>query len=373
MELGRGPPKRQEDLRGDEQHRQRDVQRAVAVEQAQPEDHRDEARPETGQELEGERGQEGYPECAQRRPAEPLAGLDHLSASVVHPSERSQGREPLDQFEQVGRQRRQASPLPCRGLGGPAPEEDHRRGHQRDQARQDEQRHPVRVGDPAEDGDRTERRQDQLGEVSAEVDAHRVDAPGRGEGELAGPFAGQPARPELERMGEQPASQGAPHHRRRPLGHPLADPAEGAPGGHGGAEPDQLGGDVSKGGPGAQAAFDDGGQEHRLDDHRDRLGEAGRDGDGQVAPGRRTGGAEAPVEPVGHASAHRGRSGGHAPRRYRRLGNPPDRGRAGRLGQRSPVPARRPRPNPVVLGPVVLGPVVLGPVGRPMVTRVVPS
>ena len=65
--------------------------------------------PEAGQELEGERGQEGHPERAQRRPAEPLAGLDHLSASVVDPSERPQRREPLDQFEQVGRQRRQAA------------------------------------------------------------------------------------------------------------------------------------------------------------------------------------------------------------------------------------------------------------------------
>ncbi len=239
VELGAGPPERQEDLRGDQEDGERGVERDRAAEQPEAEDHGDEPGADAGEELHRQCGEEGDPQRRHRRLAEALGRRGHLAAALGGAAERPEGRQTADELEEAGGQRREAPPLPSRLRRGPPAEEDHRHRHERDDPEQDEQRDPVRPGHPGEDADRGEAGQDRLRQVPAEVDVERRGAPRRGQGQLAGPFAGQPHRSEIERVAEELAPEDGRDGRAAALGGRLAGPGGRGPDDERHDEPDE--------------------------------------------------------------------------------------------------------------------------------------
>ena len=211
-----------------------------------------------------------------------FARLRHLPAPVCLAAEGTKSRQALDELEEPPGERSQTPPLPLRAPRRLPTEEDHAHRHRDDQRHDDREGQPVLGGHPRqqEEGDDDGGRR--LGEVARVVGVERAQSPGRGEGELARPLAGQPARPELQAVAEQIAPQARHDPFGRTVRRQVAGGGDHAPDdqGHGGQG--DLGRDVAQRHVPQQRAVHGSGQGDGLDHH----GRRAQDGDDEGHPGR---------------------------------------------------------------------------------------
>src|SRR3974390_3269216 len=82
VELGSRAAQRYEDLRRHQQHGQGGLEPELAPQQTKPEDHRDQADAESRDEVHGEGGEEGHPQCAHRGLAHSFGRGGHLASAL---------------------------------------------------------------------------------------------------------------------------------------------------------------------------------------------------------------------------------------------------------------------------------------------------
>ena len=201
VELGAGAAQGDEDLGRDQQDRHGRLEAELAPEQPQPEHHGDEPDAEPGDQVHG-RARTGRRRaaCAWWR----TARLRSPPRPRGAPAPRGRRRAASAAPRRAGGAGRRASPSRrhCRSERRVAsrPKEIMVTGTASDQRHDDHEGQPVLRGHPGqqEDGDDGGRRR--LGEVARVVGVERAQPPGGGERELAGALAGQPARPERQRV-----------------------------------------------------------------------------------------------------------------------------------------------------------------------------
>ena len=246
----------------------------MAVEEAQPQHHRDQPGAEPGQEFEDRDDRKAIAAC---RSVEPTAA--RRSRRPPRGGRRRPGRRPAasagpGSLEEVAptseESRRHWRLVPVRRLRPKPMTAAGTRATRATRIRTETQSTaPTQTrAPPGEHGS------DQLGHVAAEVCVESAGAPVGRQRELAGPFAPSPGRSEPEDVAEQPASGGGRHRVGRPASRPFgASPP--AAGGHGDPDPDQLSFDLAERAP---APFehppDHGGHQDRLDHDRHGLKEA---------------------------------------------------------------------------------------------------
>ena len=112
VELGPGPPQRDEDLGRHQQDGHRGLQVDLAPEEPQSQHHGHEPDAEPGQHVHGQRGEEGGAQRAHGGRAHPFGRRLHLAPALLLAAEGAQGRQPLDQLEEPAGQRAEPAPLP---------------------------------------------------------------------------------------------------------------------------------------------------------------------------------------------------------------------------------------------------------------------
>ena len=196
VEFGPGAAERDEDFRGDQEHGERGLQAELAPQQAQAQDHGHETDAESGDEVHGQGGEERHPQRPHGGDANPLGGLDDLTASVPVAPEGSQRRKPLNELEEPPGQRPEAAPLPRRAPVGLPPEVDHGHG---DRDAPAPPRRPARASPawrPRSTGPRAPRRpwppggdsgRSRCGAIAGRASAVSDSSPGRSPASQAGP------------------------------------------------------------------------------------------------------------------------------------------------------------------------------------------
>ena len=168
-----------EDLRGYKEHGQRGVEVELPPQQAQAQDHGDQADAESGDEVHGQGGEERHAQRPHGSDAHPFGGFDDLTAAVPVPPEGPQCGQSLNELEEPPGQRAEAAPLPRRAPVRLPSEVDHGDRDGYHQGHHDDQREPVLCGDPDQKDQRHHRGHSRLGEIAGEVGMQRTQ-PARG-------------------------------------------------------------------------------------------------------------------------------------------------------------------------------------------------
>ncbi|KJL27060.1 hypothetical protein RL72_00664 [Microbacterium azadirachtae] len=176
MELHAHLPQRQERLGRQEQDEQPDAEGQLAVEEPQPDRHRDDRDRQRRQQLQREPGEEGIPQHAQSLAPVLLRRLPHAGGGTTLPSEQPQRREALHGVGEARGERLQHRQLPpLHAARGDADQDQ----EQRDERQRHHGREPARpVLPPHHDDDhrRRDRGEHELRDVAGEVRIQRVEA-----------------------------------------------------------------------------------------------------------------------------------------------------------------------------------------------------
>ena len=173
-------------LGGQQQHGERGAQGHRAVDQAQPESHRDEGSGQRGGEIEHRARDEGDAQCLHRGAAVLVADRRDALRLDLAAVEGAQRGEPAHDVEKVVRQARQRLPAGARAPFGVAADQPHEQRDQRQRHGHDQGRGQVDGHGPGEHRQGHQHRQHELGEIAGEVGLEGVDALDGGGGDLAG-------------------------------------------------------------------------------------------------------------------------------------------------------------------------------------------
>ena len=231
VEAGADRAQRQVDLGREDQHQQRGAPGRAALDETQPDRHRDQCDRQGGQQLQDQRGQEGDPQRAHGGPAVGLGQLPQPRRLPARPAERDQHVQPGDQVEEVVAEHGEGAPLAAGGSLGVQPDQDHEDRDQRHGHRDDQPGHPVGEQDPGRHDGGYDRGDQQGRQVAAEVAVEPVEAAGGQRGQLAG--RGQPGVPgrQPQDVGDEPGPQLTDHIGCRPVRGELARPGQHGPAG----------------------------------------------------------------------------------------------------------------------------------------------
>ena len=279
VELGAGAAQRDEDLGRHEQDGHGRLQAELAPEQPQPEHHRDQADPEAGEHVHGQRREEGDAQGAQGGGAHAVGGRRHLAPPVVLASEGPQRRQALDQLQEAAGQGPEPAPLAGRAFCRLASEQDHRERHREHQCDDHDKGQPVLGRHPGQEQYRDHRGGCRLGEVARVVGVQGAQPPRGGERELSGALAGQPAGTEGEGVAQQLAAQAGHDAVGRTLGREVSCGVQRGADQDGRADHDDGGHDGAEGGVVQKGAVHHVGERHRLDHHRDRAQRSEEEGE----------------------------------------------------------------------------------------------
>ena len=166
----------QEDLGGDDEHRQRRGEPHRPGEQAQPQGDRHQGDRHRGEGVEDQRREEGDPEGREARLAQPLGGLgDPLPLAGAAP-ERLEHGQPLEDVGDLASEGLDLAPPAGRQAPAGLPHQDAEDREERQDGEDDEGRRPVQGADHDHQGDRHGRRQHQVGQAAADVGVEGVEA-----------------------------------------------------------------------------------------------------------------------------------------------------------------------------------------------------
>ena len=224
-ELAQGPV----ELGRQEQHQEGVLEGDGAVDQAHPQDHRDERYGGGRHELEHQPGEERVAQHLQGTLPELAANPLHLLFLGRDASERLERRQALQGVEEVRAHAREREPLAPRVLLGVAPDQDH---HHRYNRRGNDQQH--RAGDVARKDvahyqQRNGGAQEDLRQVAGEVRIQPLDTLRQGRRQLAGTLAAGECRSQLQHVGEQPLPEVVLYPDRASLRRRLPDPEQPGP------------------------------------------------------------------------------------------------------------------------------------------------
>ncbi len=150
----------------------------MAVEQPQPDRHRDERDGDAREQLEDQRGEERELERRHRRPPVALGDRSDRLDLRLRPAEHLQRREPAHDVEEVPGEHLERAQLSILPALHPHPDQRHEDRDERDGHRDDEGGDPVGGAHRDDHGDRHDHREHELRQVPREVAVERVDPMG---------------------------------------------------------------------------------------------------------------------------------------------------------------------------------------------------
>ncbi len=211
----------------------------MAVEQPQPDRHRDERDGDAREQLEDERGQERELEGRHRRAPVALGDRSDRLDLRLRAAEDLQRREPAHDVEEMARQHLERAQLPILPTLHPHPDQRHEDRDERDGDRDDDGGDPVGGAHRDDHGDRHDHREHELRQVPREVAVERVDPMGRERREVPVGIGARPLarRRRASRRGRRgvrtspcstPGSPTPPSTTRRPPGAPRRPAARSA-------------------------------------------------------------------------------------------------------------------------------------------------